>query len=136
MTDTLRFFTADHPAAQFEQGTKQGGTYKCGTCGCKDTFFNDQAHSLLHPWRPLKELQSLAIGGSFGKQAGVLHPLQDLKVAELREELKARGISIKQGSKKTELQQELDNTLRGVIRVPALLLTDPTESMSTLGLDR
>ena len=36
ITDTMRFFTGDHPAVQFEQGTKQGGNYKCGACGCKE----------------------------------------------------------------------------------------------------
>lgn len=36
ITDRLRFFTGDHPATQFEQGTKQGGTYKCGACGCQE----------------------------------------------------------------------------------------------------
>ena len=36
ITDTLRFFTGDHPATQFEQGSKQGGNYKCGVCGCQD----------------------------------------------------------------------------------------------------
>ena len=35
ITDTLRFFTGDHPATQFEQGSKQGGNYKCGVCGCR-----------------------------------------------------------------------------------------------------
>ena len=125
VTDTLRFFTGDHPAAQFEQGTKQGGTYKCGTCGC---LFNDQAHSLLHPWRPLKQLHCLATGGSFGRQAGILHTLQNLKVMELRRELAARGIRIEQGTKKNELQKELDDILRDVIRVPALLLSNPTET--------
>jgi len=47
--DNLRFFTGDHPAAQFEQGTQQGGRYKCGSCGCKDAMFSDQAHSLQFP---------------------------------------------------------------------------------------
>lgn len=52
ISDTLRFFTGDHPAAQFEQGTKQGGTFKCGACGCQEHLFSDQAHSLFHTWRP------------------------------------------------------------------------------------
>ena len=42
--DTLRFFTGDHPACQFELGTKQRGTYKCGACGCNEALFSDQAH--------------------------------------------------------------------------------------------
>ena len=48
ITDTLRFFTGDHPATQFEQGTKQGGNYKCGVCGCLEGMFADQAHTLQH----------------------------------------------------------------------------------------
>ena len=32
ITDTLRFFTVDHPATQFEQGSKMGGNYKCAVC--------------------------------------------------------------------------------------------------------
>ncbi len=78
ITDTLRFFTGDYPATQFEQGSKQGGMYKCGTCGCKETLFSDQAHSLIHPWRPLKELQSLATGGTLGRHAGMLRPFDHL----------------------------------------------------------
>ena len=50
-THTLRFFTGDHPATQFEQGSKQGGTYKCGVCGCQEYLFDDQAHTLQHKWR-------------------------------------------------------------------------------------
>ena len=136
VTDTLRFFTGDHPALQYEQGTKQGGHYKCGACGCEEGLFSDQAHALLHPWRTLQQLQSLATGGSFGKQAGALHPLQYLKVGELRRELQSRGVRFAQGTKKDELQHQLDDILRGVIRVPALLLTNPTECLSTLGLNR
>ena len=63
-----------HPAAQLEQGTKQGGYYKCGACGCKETLFSDQAHTLVHAWRPLSQLQSLATGGTFGRQAGTVRP--------------------------------------------------------------
>ena len=62
--------------------------------------------------------------------------MQNLKLKELRRELQARGITIEQGMKKDQLQEELDDVLRGVIRVPALLLTDPTESILTLGIER
>lgn len=76
MEDTLRFFTGDHPAAQFEQGTKHGGTYKGGVCG----------------WRDLQTLQTVATSGVYGKEAGVIKPFDNLKVAQLRTELTARGI--------------------------------------------
>ena len=73
--DTLHFFfffTGDHPAAQFEQGTKQGGTYKCG---CKESMFGDQALSLNYNWHSLKNLQSLAVGGTYGKHPGVFETI-------------------------------------------------------------
>ena len=76
ITDTLRFFTGDHPAAQFERGTKQGSTYKCGgACGCKTSRFDDQGHTQNHKWHSLGDLQSMAIGGVYGKEAGALKPL-------------------------------------------------------------
>ena len=50
------FSPGDHPAAQFEQGTKQGGTYKCGTCGSKESMFDDQGHSLSYKWCSLEDL--------------------------------------------------------------------------------
>ena len=90
--DTLRYFTGDHPAAQFEQGTKQGGIYKCGVCGCKDSLFDDQAHSLQYCWRNLHDLQSIAISGVFGREKGVLTPFDDLRVDKLHTELQARGV--------------------------------------------
>lgn len=67
ITDTLRFFTGDHPATQYEQGSKQGGTYKCGACGCNECLFDDQAHSLFHAWRSPAQLQSIATSGIYGE---------------------------------------------------------------------
>ncbi len=134
--DTLRFFTGDHPATQFEQGSKQGGTYKCGACGCNERMFGDQAHSLFLEHRTLEQLQSLAIGGKLGERAGVLCPFDNLKVQELRTELGARGIHIDKSMLKDDLQKTLNEILRGVMRVPALLLTDPTQCLSSINLDK
>lgn len=133
--DTLRFFTGDHPAAQFEQGTKQEGTYKCGACGCKESMFSDQAHSLNYNWRSLETLESLAIGGTYGKHPEILKPFDALKVDELRQELGARGVA-DISMTKLILSDMLDDILRGVARVPALLLTDPSHSLLSLNLDR
>ena len=94
ITDTLRFFTGDHPATQFEQGSKQGGgNYKCGVCGCQEHLFDDQAHTLQYKWRTPQQLQTIATSGRFGRQAGVLKPF-DLKVKELRMDLEARKIYV------------------------------------------
>ena len=111
--DTLRFFTSDHPAAQFEQGTKQGGTYKCGAYGCKESMFSGQANFLNYNWRSLETLQPLAIGGTYGKHLGILKPFDALKVDELRQELGARGVADTSMTKPI-LSDVLDDLLRGV----------------------
>ncbi len=133
--DTTRFFTGDHPAAQFEQGTQQGGRYKCGACGCKDTMFTDQAHSLRCHWRSLQELQELAVGGVYGSKPGATKPLEKLRIGELREELKARGV-FDLDRLKPESQTELQEILKGVQRVPALLLVNPKQELRSLNINR
>ena len=85
--EITRFFTGDHPATQFEQGSKMGGNYKCAVCGSHVNLF-DQAHMLQQKWRTPQELQAIATSGIYGRQAGVLKPF-DLKV---KEQLEARGI--------------------------------------------
>ena len=89
--DKLKFFIGDHPAQQFERGTQQGGTYKCGSCGVKDFMMQDMAHTLHRPRRSLQDLQHIATVGQAGKQPGNLKPFSNLRVAALREELCARG---------------------------------------------
>ena len=64
--DCLRFFTGDHPAADFERGTQQGGTFPCGDCGIKANMIDDQAHSLRRTHRTIQQLQSLATAGTLG----------------------------------------------------------------------
>ena len=39
--------TGDHPVAQFEQGTKLGGNYKCA-CGCQESLFVTGFGKTLH----------------------------------------------------------------------------------------
>lgn len=93
---------------------------------------SDQAHSLTHPWWSLKEMQLLATGDIFGKSAGVLHPFDHLRVNDFKKELEVRGITIGNGTLKDALQKELNEILGGVARVPALLLTNPTQSLLSL----
>ena len=64
--DKLRYFTGDHPAADFERGTQQGGLYPCGGCGIHADIIDDQPHALLLSTRSLSEVQSLATAGHFG----------------------------------------------------------------------
>jgi len=89
--DTAHFFTGDKPSVQFERGTQQGETYKCG-CRCENTMMDNQAHALKIPWRSLSTLQAIATKECFGKQRAKLKPFEKLKVAELRNELKAGNV--------------------------------------------
>ena len=61
---------------------------------------------------------------------------QKLTKDDIRRELRARGVPVDDEMKKDELHLILDNTLRGVARVPALLITNPAQSLQSLGLQR
>ena len=111
--DKLGFMIGDHPAQQFERGTQQGGTYKCGGCGCKDIMMEDLAHVLHCEWRSLKDLQCIALAGKIGKQPGVIKAFANLRVAQLRDELRTRGV-LDDDHPKKELQQKLTSILKGV----------------------
>ena len=127
------FFIGDHPAQQFERGTQLGGTYKCGSCGCLDTRMNDFAFACRCDWWSLANLQALLLAGKHGKKPVVLNAFHDLKAAELREELRARGIWDADKPKK-ELQSLLAQCLNGVQRVPSLLITDPDQPLVSVNL--
>ena len=92
---------------------------------------DDLAHTLQSPHRNLSDLQDIATKGVFGKKSGKLKPFDNLLVRELRLELEARG---NQTEKKDELTKMLQNTLKGVLQVPSLLLLNPTQSLSDLNL--
>ena len=110
INDRLQFFIGDHPAQSFELGTKNGGTYKCGSCGCPNSRMEDAAYALTLPCRSLQDLQSLVTAGYFGKTPNALWPLENLKVEEIRKELHLRKYTT-DGIKK-DLQQHLDTILK------------------------
>lgn len=131
--DTVRYFIGDHPAQQFERGMKQGGTYKCGGCGCPDVRMDDFAHASQCEWCSLAKLQALVLAGKHGNKAGVLKAFEGLRVSEIREELMARG-NWEVDKNKKELDVVLSSILRGAQRVPSLLITDPHQSLDDLNL--
>ncbi len=133
ITDKARFFCGDKPAQQFERGTQVGGTYKCGSCGCKDTLLQDLPHALQCPPRSLEELQSLVTTGQFGKQPGKLKPFDKLLLSDLKVELTTRGIDTS-NLQKPQMQERLKDELKGAQRVPSLLVTNPTQSLKNVNL--
>ena len=133
--DELVFFYGDKPAQQVERGTQQGGTYKCGSCGCPSHMMDDLAYSLNCEWRSLDDIQSLALAGKYGKQPHVVRPFKSLNTDQLQQELRARNI-LHTATTKADLQKELARVLAGVQRVPTLLLENPTQPLSTLNMQR
>ena len=62
-----------------------------------------------------------------------INPLSNLKVAELRKELKVRGFDVQQ-KKKPELQEQLENIQKGIANVPALLQNTSQATLKRLNL--
>ena len=127
INDRLQFFIGDHPAQSFEQGTKN----KCGSCGCPNSRMEDAAYALTLPCKSLEDLQSLVTAGCFGKTPNALRPLENLKVEDIRKELRLRKIYDLDKIKK-DLQQQLDMILKGAQCVPTLLILNPTQNLTSL----
>ena len=74
------------------------------------------------------------LGGECGKQAGYIKPFESLDTKGLAKELKTRECDVS-GTTKKALATSLKNNLKGVQRVPSLLLTNPTESLESLNIE-
>ena len=133
--DELVLFYGDKAAQQVERGTQQGGIYKCGSCGCEAHMMDDFAYSLRCKVHTLADLQSVALGGKFGNQVGTIRPFQKLNAKELQEELRARNV-YHTCKTKQDLQKELARHLKGVQRVPTLLLDNPALPLADMNLQR
>jgi len=70
-----------------------------------------------------------------GKAPGSLKLFSKLRVAELKEELRRRG-EYNLDCPKHELQDQLDTRLKGVQRVPSLLILNPEQALSDLNLEQ
>ena len=70
MCDVVRFFYGDGPAAQFEAGHKQGGTFCCTGCGADSGRFSDIAYCYRAPKPTLKERQEFVLQGRAWKRGG------------------------------------------------------------------
>ena len=72
--------------------------------------------------------------GKYGKPPGIIRPFERLTNKQLKEELRVREM-YDFGSTKTDTRQALNEVLRGVQRVPSLLLNSPTEKVQNLNLN-
>lgn len=92
---------------------------------------DDQSHALQCPRRSLAEIQSIATARVVGKQALKTKPFNKLKVADLRDELRARGLGECENVLKPELSSTLQGILRGVLLFPRKLKFLPSLSAFT-----
>ena len=97
-----------------------------------ESMIDDLAHTLQQPWRNLQEIQQIVTQGKWGKRPGELKSFDQLRV-QLREELHTRG-NFETNKCKDVLEATLKSTLRGV-RVPTIMLLNPTGKLSDLNLD-
>ena len=65
----------------------------------------------------------------------LLKPLCGLKIAELQKELRTREIKTPDKMTKKELEADLQGILRGFVRVPTLLMTNPQQHLKELHLE-
>ena len=81
----------------------------------------------------IHHLLPLYTGGECGKKPGHIKPFEALKTQEMKKELQTRNWKTTGSTKKT-LTEDLKKNLKGVQRVPSLLLTNPTEPLENLNL--
>lgn len=84
-------------------------------------MIDDLAYGPQCKWRSLADIQAVALDGKYGKQAGIVCPFQSLNANQIQEELRSR-IIYHIHTTKHDLQKELATVLKGVQRVPTLLL--------------
>lgn len=131
INDVMRFMNGDNPATEMEDGTQHGGHYGCPGCDGNINSSFDLEYSFQRKYKTLDEKQKLLKAGPAGKK-DIPHPYKNLKVAELRDELQARGME--NTGKKEELQKDLFEVLGGTVRLPALLTNN--KSIEELNLQK
>ena len=134
LQDIMHFFNGDTPAKQYERGTQMGGYYKCGSCGCHSECMDDLTVALQCSWRSFSDLQSLASNGKYGNTPNAIKPFESLNKLQLQE-LRSRNIYHDAKTKK-DLMAILVKNLKGIQRVPTLLLENPTEELGNLHLQQ
>eukprot|EP00731_Ephydatia_muelleri_P009839 Em0005g425a len=132
ITDVLRFFHGDGPAQQFEAGHSIGGNYCCVGCGARSTLFDDIVHCYRSPKLSFKDRQEFVLKGASWENNNAT-PFDGLSIEQLRVELARRCIDIK-GKKRPQLDKDFEELKMGIVSVPALLQTNPTESLESLNL--
>ena len=130
--DTMRFFHGDGPAAALESGNQKGGYYFCPSCDIHLYQTDGIAYCYQQKTRSLAEKQNLVVQGKFGK---ITLPFEKLSISQLQGELTSRKVDLNHlKSTLKDLGPVLKKELRGVKRLPILLLNNPLCDLNQLGL--
>ena len=92
VTDIMRYMNGGNPATEMEDGTQHGGHYGCPGCDGDINSSHNLAYSLQRKYKTLEKKRQLLLSGPAGRK-GSLHPFKDMKINELKAELRARGSS-------------------------------------------
>lgn len=65
---------------------------------------------------------------------GGINPFKDMTIPELKIECAARGLDVDERLKRKILQQNLRDHIKGVQRVPALLINEQDKSLKDINL--
>ena len=138
--DTMRLFHGDGPAVALEAGNQKGGYYFCPSCDVHKCLTDDISHCYQQKPRSIQEKQQKVILGKLGRSKSLRKetcPFENLSAVQMKEELLSRKIDLKKlKTTKKDLLPELKRELRGVKRVPILLLNDPLIELGELGLSK
>ena len=99
---------------------------------------DDTTHCYHQKVKSLAEKQHKVLQGKFGQINSIKRrtlPFEKLEVCQLEAELKSRNVNLTK-LKSTKKDPQLKKALRGIKLVPILLLHNPVEDLSQMGLAR
>ena len=126
----MHFFPGDGPEQQ------RGGNNGCISCSGDSCRYCDLVYCLRSHHLSLADCCRIVWAGPAGrrKHNGGIKPFKDMTVPELKIECAARGLDVEKRLKRKELQQNLKDHLRGVQRVPALLINEQDKNLKEINL--
>ena len=136
VVDVMRFFHGDGPEQQFESGEQRGGNNGCISCSGDSHRYRDLVYCFRSHHLSLEDRCRIVWAGPAGrrKRNGAIKPFKDMTVPELKIECAARGLDVDERLKRKELQQNLKDHIKGVQRVPALLINEQDKSLKDINL--
>ncbi|CAG2194291.1 unnamed protein product [Mytilus edulis] len=135
--DTVRIFTVDNPARQFECGQQRGGNYRC-ICGLAAVNHSNFEAAFIQKTQSLQQRFDLFKAGTLWKTFNMqnnINPFVNLTKETLTDELDYRNLDI-YNLKKPELKTLLTETLHGIQRPPALFCPNFDNTCTTENLEQ